>query len=1006
MSANADVLVVRDVVDGATVVISGNNAGPQGPAGSSESGTLIADVATSGNTTLSGLQTIQGVTGAAGLRVLVRSQSSASQNGLYEMAAGAWTRSTDADSSSIKAGLLCYVIGGTHATKLFALQLPTPFTIDSSNIIWKRINQLPQGWYDPTDYGAVGDDTTDCTPYLQALFEDMVPPESAYTGQHARVVFPPGNFYFADHLHITRAVRFDGAGGTGAYSTATKLRFAAYKCLWMHSLTTSPDAGHGDGTVIKCFQIEGAHRGASIAENHTRWQANHAYSVGDKVAPLAQRSVVPTNNLAYYYECIKAGTSGATEPEWFQIGTGTELDYSEEWQANQEYTRASVVRHPSRFDVAFAACGQITASGIPFGEIWRSGSTMPAGFATAVAETNVSETGPDGTFDWVCVNASGKFKPDGGTLASPGGGVVWSRKTVAGVLVQGKGVIEDCYIDGFFCGICIVAGVWSPFFNRGYSPSVNANGVYVRRLHIQNCPVGLNSVGPDANANSFSDMDLVGNSSIPDDRRIGIIDNSFLGNRYFNVQMNGYDGAAVYIPNYTNMSAFFGMYQETNSGANDVFSAQASFWGGTVLGFTSTSYAYGVPEPERWRGVKNNTTLGSGINVKSVFHDNSSGRMYQMLATDTLGIGYAYEYQTPALGAGYWGMQYSGTWCSIGYSTARATEGYGHIVFVDGRLEGRTTADRRYLFSHAEALQYSQIKYGKRDVGDRAESNTYVSRGGFYARSVTTAGYDAAARVNGAPAYSAPPLGPAAAGPTMCKVGGYVYACVKDGTTAGSPPAFTTDADSVYRKTWIAGSYFELTSFCRPTTPNGYVYEVTAMSYTYGLSGSVEPTWPTTPGNTVVDGFVTWTCRVDAHPSSLTTDGTAVWQCMGAVAQYSRSGYIVPEGSVTTTDATLTVADNYGSVPSNSVAVYRVRVKAIDTATPDAAEFELYASYYRIAGAPVALSAPAVVSANKSGGAAAWTAVLALNGSNEVVVNVTGAAGKTIAWNAMRLMSP
>jgi hypothetical protein len=49
---------------------------------------------------LSGLQTIDGVALAAGDRVLVKDQTSASQNGIYVAAAGAWARSTDANASS------------------------------------------------------------------------------------------------------------------------------------------------------------------------------------------------------------------------------------------------------------------------------------------------------------------------------------------------------------------------------------------------------------------------------------------------------------------------------------------------------------------------------------------------------------------------------------------------------------------------------------------------------------------------------------------------------------------------------------------------------------------------------------------------------------------------------------------------------------------------------------------------------------------------------------------
>jgi len=43
----------------------------------------------------------------------------------------------------------------------------------------------------------------------------------------------------------------------------------------------------------------------------------------------------------------------------------------------------------------------------------------------------------------------------------------------------------------------------------------------------------------------------------------------------------------------------------------------------------------------------------------------------------------------------------------------------------------------------------------------------------------------------------------------------------------------------------------------RPTTHNGFVYECTVA----GGTGGTEPTWPTTPGETVSDDNNTWICR-------------------------------------------------------------------------------------------------------------------------------------------------
>lgn len=45
----------------------------------------------------------------------------------------------------------------------------------------------------------------------------------------------------------------------------------------------------------------------------------------------------------------------------------------------------------------------------------------------------------------------------------------------------------------------------------------------------------------------------------------------------------------------------------------------------------------------------------------------------------------------------------------------------------------------------------------------------------------------------------------------------------------------------------------------RPTARNSFVYECT----TGGTAGTTEPVWPTTAGETVTDGTITWTCRAN-----------------------------------------------------------------------------------------------------------------------------------------------
>jgi hypothetical protein len=70
--------------------------------------------ATTANITLSGLQTIDGVTVAAGDRVLVKDQSTGSANGIYVAASGAWSRASDFDAGAdVVEGAFTFVEEGT-----------------------------------------------------------------------------------------------------------------------------------------------------------------------------------------------------------------------------------------------------------------------------------------------------------------------------------------------------------------------------------------------------------------------------------------------------------------------------------------------------------------------------------------------------------------------------------------------------------------------------------------------------------------------------------------------------------------------------------------------------------------------------------------------------------------------------------------------------------------------------------------------------------------------------
>jgi hypothetical protein len=103
-------------------------------------------VATTANITLSGTQTIDGVSLSAGDRVLVKDQSTASQNGIYAVAAGVWSRASDADiSAEVTAGMFSFVSEGTvNADSGWVLTTNDAITLGTTSLVFAQFSGAGQ----------------------------------------------------------------------------------------------------------------------------------------------------------------------------------------------------------------------------------------------------------------------------------------------------------------------------------------------------------------------------------------------------------------------------------------------------------------------------------------------------------------------------------------------------------------------------------------------------------------------------------------------------------------------------------------------------------------------------------------------------------------------------------------------------------------------------------------------------------------------------------------------
>lgn len=97
--------------------------------------------ATTANITLSGEQTIDGVACVTDDRVLVKNQTTASENGIYDVDTGAWTRALDFDGSfDITQGTLIYCnsSGTANGGGWFIISTANPITIGTTSLSFSR----------------------------------------------------------------------------------------------------------------------------------------------------------------------------------------------------------------------------------------------------------------------------------------------------------------------------------------------------------------------------------------------------------------------------------------------------------------------------------------------------------------------------------------------------------------------------------------------------------------------------------------------------------------------------------------------------------------------------------------------------------------------------------------------------------------------------------------------------------------------------------------------------
>lgn len=180
----------------------------------SSTGKLSVEVATTANITLTGTQTIDGVAVVAGDRVLVKNQSTGSANGIYIVAAGAWTRATDFDSTGKAAnGMFVYVQSGTvNGGKFFRMDNANP-TIGTTSLTFSSFGgSLP----------ITESDITDGSILARIGSDESITGNWDFTNGVGSLTVRDDLFWISDSADLTKSLQFELSSITsGVYRTLT-----------------------------------------------------------------------------------------------------------------------------------------------------------------------------------------------------------------------------------------------------------------------------------------------------------------------------------------------------------------------------------------------------------------------------------------------------------------------------------------------------------------------------------------------------------------------------------------------------------------------------------------------------------------------------------------------------------------------------------------------------------------------------------------------------------------
>ncbi|MBS2014147.1 MAG: hypothetical protein JST00_14755 [Deltaproteobacteria bacterium] len=436
------------------------------------------------------------------------------------------------------------------------------------------------GVFDVRSFGARADGVTSDSAAFRAALDAMSTVDTQ-SDREATLYIPPGTYALGADLLLERAVRVKGAS-----RDRSRLVFGPYKGVKIFSLTNSP-SGMGDGANVSIEDVTIA-LDESVIPNLPNWFPAAVYGAGARVLPAAPRASSVGNSWEYYYEAIKGGTTSATEPNWFggTTGPGAQApDPSSVWAPLTDYKRYAVVRSASRYDIFFLCTEPGTS---------KAGAE-PAWNATL---GDTTDDGPD--LKWTTFSTEAYFIADGGTLASPGTGVVWACRLAAGIFAQTRFSLRRVAITGAVnAGLHVQATGAPNVVHKG-----NANGFAAYDLEVRRCGGGIVTRADECNAGLVSNA-FITTRGPSNDKSFGIADRGLLGNRYIGIRVESCGGPVLDQTSPANSGALMGISAPATCGAvvNNSSQGYGLFGGFLAAGFAPGSSYMGASGPSDWRDV-------------------------------------------------------------------------------------------------------------------------------------------------------------------------------------------------------------------------------------------------------------------------------------------------------------------------------------------------------------------------------------------------------------------